>query len=183
MGLFINNELPIEGWHVTGYLKGDVLSNRYTAQLIGEKTPFDRTNAYWGAHFGTHFYLMTAKLRTRTFVSYFYDGLESDHDKVEGYAGIEGSRFDFAALNAHRIQIGSLLEYNYSPTLLPYFGATLEQTIRAKAQGTARDSQGLLELHPSDLEGSTGIFSAGWTYAEENGFSCGAFFHVNQKAF
>lgn len=172
MGLYINNELPIEGWSVTGYVKGGVLSNHYTAQLIGEKTPFDRTNAYWGAHLGTHFDLTTAKLRTRAFISYFYDGLESDHNKVEGYAGIEGARFDFEALNAHRIQIGSLLEYRYSSTLRPYFGATLEQTIRAKAQGAARDSQGLLELHPSNLEGSTGIFSAGWTYAEENGFSC-----------
>ena len=60
-----------------------------------------------------------------------------------------------------------------SDTLRPYLGLTFEQIISAEAEGTATDALGTMKLNSSDLEGSTGILSAGWTYVNEPGtFSC-----------
>ena len=60
--------------------------------------------------------------------------------------------------------MGNLFEYQYTPTQRPYFGLTLEQTISAKAKGTATDKDGTLKLTSSDMAGTTGILSAGWNY-------------------
>ena len=43
-----------------------------------------------------------------------------------------------------------------------------EQILAAEAKGTATDAQGSFDLNSSDLEGSTGILSAGWTYQDGN---------------
>ena len=60
-----------------------------------------------------------------------------------------------------------------SDRLRPYLGLTFEQILAAEAKGTATDAVGKLDLRSSDLEGSTGILSAGWTYLNEPGtFSC-----------
>ena len=171
VGLYVNQSLPVEGWQVTAYLKGGAFSNRYDAQLAGVTTELDRTRAYWGAHLGTHFDYQIAKLRGRAFISYFYDGVDSMSFNVKGHDGVEGARFEYDALNAHRVQLGSLFEYDYSPTHRPYFGFALEQTLKAEASGQAHDSQGEISLRSSDLEGTTGILSAGWTYEGNDGFS------------
>ena len=171
VGVYVNQSLPVEGWKVTGYVKGGAFSNRYDAQLAGATTELDRTRAYWGAHLGTHFDYRVSKLRGRAFLSYFYDGMDSMSFNVKGQGGTEGARFEYDALNAHRVQLGSLFEYDYSPTHRPYFGLAIEQTVSAEAKGEGRDSQGELSLRSTDLEGTTGILSAGWTYAGEEGFS------------
>lgn len=164
VGLYANYALPVPGWKLTAYGKGGALSNHFDAELAGQKSEFDHTSAYWGAHLGTHYDLTVSNLRVRTFVSYFYDGLESEGFNAAGKEGVSGARFEFDSLHAHRIQIGSLFEYDYSPTLRPYFGVTFENVLRAQAEGTARDAKGTLKLRSCDLEGSTGILSAGWTY-------------------
>ena len=55
-----------------------------------------------------------------------------------------------------------------SDRLRPYLGLTFEQILAAEAKGTATDAAGKLDLRSSDLEGSTGILSAGWTYQAGN---------------
>lgn len=164
VGLYANYAFAVPGWKLTGYVKGGALSNHFDAELAGQNTEFDRTSAYWGAHLGTHYDFTVSKLRARAFVSYFYDGRESEDFDATSNADVRGAHFKFDSLNAHRIQIGGLFEYSYSPTLRPYFGATLENVLRAKANGTGRDSKGTLDLRSCDLEGTTGILTAGWTY-------------------
>ena len=74
----------------------------------------------------------------------------------------------YDAIHAHRVQLGSMFEFAVSDTWRPYFGLTFEQILAAEAKGTATDAQGSFDLNSSDLEGSTGILSAGWTYQDGN---------------
>ena len=50
-------------------------------------------------------------------------------------------------------------------------GLTFEQILSAEAKSTATDAQGSLALRGSDMEGSTGIVSLGWTTGNADGFS------------
>ena len=49
----------------------------------------------------------------------------------------------------------------------PYIALTYEYTFKADAKGRAADQYGDLALDGTDLEGSTGIVSLGWTYQNE----------------
>lgn len=77
IGLYADYGTSVEGLKLTGYLKGGAFSNHLNTQLVGQKVKFDNTGAYWGVHLGTHYDFQLSKLRSRTFVSYFYDGLQS----------------------------------------------------------------------------------------------------------
>ena len=150
---------------LTGYLKGGVLENHYGVNLLGQATDFDRSSGYWGAHVGAHFDLaLTDNLRARPFVSYFYDGREKETYNQAAIGEAKGATFAYDALNLHRVQVGSLFEYAYSETARPYFGITYEHVIKGKAEGSARDHEGELTLNASDIEGGTGIITAGWSY-------------------
>ena len=76
-------------------------------------------------------------------------------------------------LQAHRVQVGTMAEYHYSDRVRPYLGLTYEQVLAAEAKGHASDAAGRMNLHSSDMEGGTGILSAGWTYENAaKDFSC-----------
>ena len=64
-------------------------------------------------------------------------------------------------------QLGSVFEYAYTADLRPYIALTYEYTFKADAKGRAADQYGDLALDGTDLEGSTGIVSLGWTYQNE----------------
>lgn len=173
VGIFADYALPVEGWRLTGYVKGGSLNNDFSAMIAGVDAGYDKTSAYWGAHLGTHYDIDMPSMRTRVFASYFYDGRESESYDIAGTADVEGAHVKYDSLNAHRVQFGSMFEFKMSDTLRPYLGLTFEQIISAEAEGTATDAQGTMKLNSSDLEGSTGILSAGWTYMNEPGtFSC-----------
>ncbi len=173
VGVFVDYGLPVEGWRLTGYVKGGSLANDFNAVIAGLDAGYDKSSAYWGAHLGTHYDIDMPGLTTRVFFSYFYDGRESESYDIGGTAEIEGAHVEYDALNAHRVQAGGIFEFKMSERLRPYLGLTFEQILSAKAEGTATDSAGTLALKSSDLEGSTGILSAGWTYMNETGsFSC-----------
>ena len=104
---------------------------------------------YWGAHLRTCYDLQMADVRTRAFVSYFFDARDKeDYEQAQGTAS--ATRFDYDGLNGHRIQIGGFAEYALSDAFRPYVG---------------------LALRGSDMEGSTGIVSLGWTTGNADGFS------------
>ena len=164
LGLYVDYTTPVDGLALTGYVKAGAFSNHFNATLVNEKVDFDRTKTYWGVHLGAHYDWNLAKLRNRTFFSYFYDGTESSSYRIADSEKVAGATFDYDALNAHRVQVGNLMEYALSDTLRPYFGVTLEKTLSAKAKGSATDAEGTLALHSSTMEGTTGILSAGWSY-------------------
>lgn len=167
-GIYANWQTPFYV-RLTGYLKGGAMENDFETKLVGQSFDFDNTFAYWGAHIGANLDInVTEKLRARPFVSYFYDGRESESFTKHGGV-VDGAKFDFDTINAHRIQVGSMFEYAYSNTSRPYFGITYEQVIKAEAEGSARDAQGKLSLNSSDVEGATGIISAGWSYLNTAG--------------
>lgn len=57
---------------------------------------------YWGAHLGTCYDLQIADVRTRAFVSYFFDARDKeDYEQAQGTAS--ATRFDYDGLNGHRI--------------------------------------------------------------------------------
>ena len=162
-GVYANWQTPFYV-RLTGYLKGGAMENNFHTSLVGQNVDFDNTTAYWGAHLGMNLDIdLTEKFRARPFLSYFYDGRESDSFTQEG-AAVDGATFNFDTINAHRVQLGAMFEYAYSETARPYFGITYEHVIKAEANGTAVDSQGQLSLNSSDIEGATGIVSAGWSY-------------------
>lgn len=162
-GVYANWQTPFYV-RLTGYLKGGAMENNFHTSLVGQNVDFDNTTAYWGAHLGMNLDIdLTEKFRARPFLSYFYDGRESDSFTQEG-AAVDGATFNFDTINAHRVQLGAMFEYAYSETARPYFGITYEHVIKAEAKGTAVDSQGQLSLNSSDIEGATGIVSAGWSY-------------------
>lgn len=162
-GIYANWQTPFYV-RLTGYIKGGAMESDFRTRLVNQNVDFDNTSAYWGAHLGLNFDInLTQNLRARPFVSYFYDGRESQSFTKNGTA-VDGARFEFDAINAHRVQIGSMFEYAYTATSRPYFGITYEQVIKAEANGTAYDSKGGLAMHSSDIEGATGIVSAGWSY-------------------
>ncbi len=163
-GLYVDYATPVDGLKLTGYLKGGVLSNNFDARCVDQSLDFDRTSAYWGAHAGAHFDTQLAKLRSRFFLSYFYDGREGEGYHLKGSGDSSSIKFKYDSLNAHRVQVGGLFEYDYTPTLRPYFGLTLEEILSAKAKGTATDNVGTLQLNSSNMHGMTGIVSAGWNY-------------------
>ena len=162
-GVYANWQTPFYV-RLTGYIKGGAMENNFHTSLVGQNVDFDNTTAYWGAHLGMNLDIdLTEKFRARPFLSYFYDGRESDSFTQEG-AAVDGATFNFDTINAHRVQLGAMFEYAYSETARPYFGITYEHVIKAEANGTAVDSQGQLSLNSSDIEGATGIVSAGWSY-------------------
>lgn len=126
---------------------------------------------YWGAHLGTCYALQMADVRTRAFVSYFFDARDKeDYEQAQGTAS--ATRFDYDGLNSHRIQIGGFAECALSDAFRPYVGLTFEQILSAEAKSTATDAQGSLALRGSDMEGNTGIVSLGWTTGNAaDGFS------------
>ena len=168
VGVYANWQTPFYV-RLTGYLKGGAIENNFSTTLVGQSVDFDKTSAYWGAHVGVNAdFSVTEKLRARPFVSYFYDGRESESFTQHGSV-VDGAKFDFDTINAHRVQMGSVFEYAHTETSRPYFGITYEQVIKAEAEGTVRDSQGSLSLNSSDVEGATGIISAGWSYLSTAG--------------
>ena len=173
LGLYANVPMPVEGWQVTGYLKAGALENNFETTLADQKVNFDRTSAYWGVHLGTHYDFETADFRLRPFVSYFYDGRDAETYRQAGHDAVKNAGFRYDMLQAHRVQVGTMAEYHYSDRVRPYFGLTYEQVLSAEAKGHASDAEGRLKLKTSDMEGGTGILSAGWTYENTaKDFSC-----------
>ena len=173
LGLYANVPMPVEGWQVTGYLKAGALENNFDTTLADQKVNFDRTSAYWGVHLGTHYDFETADFRLCPFVSYFYDGRDAETYRQAGHDAVKDAGFRYDMLQAHRVQVGTMAEYRYSDLVRPYLGLTYEQVLSAKAKGHASDAEGRLNLKTSDMEGGTGILSAGWTYENTaKDFSC-----------
>ena len=165
LGVYGNYTTPWEWLHFTGYVKGGWLRNEFSAPIAGVSVDFDRTSNYWGAHLGMYGEVQAAeKIKNRTFLNYFYDGRESESYEASGSSAVAGARFHFDALNVHRVQAGSLIEYQYSSTLRPYASVAYEYAFKANAEGSARDHIGTLAMNGTDLEGSTGILSLGWTF-------------------
>ena len=165
LGVYGNYTTPWEWLHFTGYVKGGWLRNEFSAPIAGVSVDFDRTSNYWGAHLGMYGEVQAAeKIKNRTFLNYFYDGRESESYEASGSSAVAGARFHFDALNVHRVQAGSLFEYQHSSALRPYAAVTYEYAFKADAEGNARDHIGTLAMHGTDLEGSTGILSLGWTF-------------------
>ena len=151
-GVYGNYATPIDWLHVTGYVKGGWLRNEFSAPIAGVSVDFDRTSNYWGAHLGMYGEFQAAgKIKNRTFLNYFYDGRESESYSASGSSDVAGADFHFNSLNSHRAQLGSVFEYAF----------------KADARGRATDQFGDLALNGTDLEGSTGIVSLGWTYQNE----------------
>ena len=170
LGLFGDYAMPsIEGLHFTGYLKVGLLRNEFNSNIAGANVDYDRTGVYWGAHLGTHYdWDLTQSIRSRVFLSYFYDGQGDESFDIAGDGDVGGAHVSYDAIHAHRVQLGSMFEFAVSDTWRPYLGLTFEQILAAEAKGTATDVQGSFDLNSSDLEGSTGILSAGWTYQDGN---------------
>lgn len=170
LGLFGDYAMPsIEGLHFTGYLKVGLLRNEFNSNIAGANVDYDRTGVYWGAHLGTHYdWDLTQSIRSRVFLSYFYDGQGDESFDIAGEGDVGGAHVSYDAIHAHRVQLGSMFEFAVSDTWRPYLGLTFEQILAAEAKGTATDAQGSFDLNSSDLEGSTGILSAGWTYQDGN---------------
>lgn len=144
-GVYGNYATPIDWLHVTGYVKGGWLRNEFSAPIAGVSVDFDRTSNYWGAHLGMYGEFQAAgKIKNRTFLNYFYDGRESESYEASGSSEVAGARFHFDALNVHRVQAGSLIEYQYSSTLRPYASVAYEYAFKANAEGSARDHIGTL---------------------------------------
>ena len=167
-GVYGNYATPIDWLHVTGYVKGGWLRNEFSAPIAGVSVDFDRTSNYWGAHLGMYGEFQAAgKIKNRTFLNYFYDGRESESYTASGSSDVAGADFHFNSLNSHRAQLGSVFEYAYTSALRPYAALTYEYAFKADAKGRASDQFGDLALNGTDLEGSTGIVSLGWTYQNE----------------
>ena len=167
-GLYVNQALPVEGLRMTAYVKAGAMANDFDTTLAGKKVPFDRTSAYWGAHLGMNYdWSVTQKLTGRAFVNYFYDGREKETYRMAGTDTVAASTFTYDALEGHRVQVGNLFTYAYSENLKPYFGLTVEDIVKAEATGSADDVYGNLKLNAADMEGFTGILSAGWTYVND----------------
>lgn len=175
VGLFAVHQLPVEGLKLTGYVKTEQLENKFETALAGKTHDFEKSAVYWGAHLGVNYdWRATAKLTGRAYVSYFWDGREGEDHFVAGTDGMKGTTFSYDALSAHRVEVGNLFTYDYSPNLKPYFGISVEQTFGAKAQGSLKDEYGKLVLRSSDLDGTTGVISAGWQYrAPDQSFELG----------
>ena len=165
-GIYGNYATPIDWLHVTGYVKGGWLRNEFSVSLDGVSANFDRTRNYWGAHLGTYGeFQVTEKFKNRTFLNYFYDGRESEaHTSSSGSIEIVES---FGTFNSHRALLGSVFEYAYTPTLRPYVALTYEYVFKADVKRHVTDHSVNLILSGTDLEGSTGIGSMGWTYQNE----------------
>lgn len=170
LGVFGDYGMPtVEGLHFTGYLKVGLLRNEFNSNIAGANVDYDRTGVYWGAHLGTHYdWDLTQSIRSRVFLSYFYDGQGDESFDIAGEGDVGGAHVSYDAIHAHRVQLGSMFEFAVSDTWRPYLGLTFEQILAAEAKGTATDAQGSFDLNSSDLEGSTGILSAGWTYQAGN---------------
>lgn len=170
LGVFGDYAMPsIEGLHFTGYVKLGLLRNEFNSNIAGANVDYDRTGVYWGAHLGTHYdWDLTQSIRSRVFLSYFYDGQGDESFDIAGDGDVGGAHVSYDAIHAHRVQLGSMFEFAVSDTWRPYLGLTFEQILAAEAKGTATDAQGTMDLNSSDLEGSTGILSAGWTYQAGN---------------
>ena len=170
LGVFGDYAMPsFEGLHFTGYVKVGLLRNEFNSNIAGANVDYDRTGVYWGAHLGTHYdWDLTQSIRSRVFLSYFYDGQGDESFDIAGEGDVGGAHVSYDAIHAHRVQLGSMFEFAVSDTWRPYLGLTFEQILAAEAKGTATDAQGTMDLNSSDLEGSTGILSAGWTYQAGN---------------
>lgn len=163
--------------HATAYVKGGALRNAFDVTIAGQKLDFNRTSAYWGAHLGVHYdWALSQSFDARAYASYFYDGREKETYKKAGTTDVAGSTFTYDALENHRVQVGTMLTYAHSQSLKPYVGLALEQVLKAEGKGSADDGSSRVKLNTADMEGTTGILSAGWKYVNDAGtfaFSAG----------
>lgn len=171
-GVFVSQEL-IPDLHATAYVKGGALRNAFDVTIAGKKLDLNRTSAYWGAHLGVHYdWALSQSFDAWAYASYFYDGREKETYKKAGTTGVAGSTFTYDALESHRVQ----LTYAHSQSLKPYVGLALEQVLKAEGQGSADDGTSRVKLNTTDMDGTTGILSAGWKYVNDAGtfaFSAG----------
>lgn len=149
------------------------LRNAFDVTIAGKKLDLNRTSAYWGAHLGVHYdWALSQSFDARAYASYFYDGREKETYKKAGTTDVAGSTFTYVALESHRVQ----LTYAHSQSLKPYVGLALEQVLKAEGKGSADDGTSRVKLNTTDMEGTTGILSAGWKYVNDAGtfaFSAG----------
>lgn len=169
VGIYANYQTPYN-IRLTGYVKTGIMDNNFDATLAGQKMDFDESSAYWGVHLGANANLkLSDRIRLRPYIAYFYDGRESETYEKGAVGEIAATTFEYDALNAHRVQVGSTVELDLQKRFTPYFGVTYEQIIKAKAEGSAYDYLGKLDLKNADIEGGSGIFTAGGTYENASG--------------
>lgn len=105
----------------------------------------------------------------RSYVAYFYDGVNGKNVDLAGADGVEGARLHMDSLTSHRVRLGTQLSYPMSTHTHLMAGLGVEQTFGAKAEGTITDSVGELALQSDDVNGTTGFMTLGAQSSLANG--------------
>ena len=167
VGLYGNWQTPYLV-NLSAYVKAGMLKNSFDGELASQQVEYTRARPYWGAHLGASLDVdLNSLLSVRPYVSYFYDGREGDRHSVSGSGTSEGGIIRYDDLNSHRIQAGSEFAFNINANWHPYVGLAYENILKAEASGTAKDTDGVLDLNDTDMEGGSGIYSVGVSYLND----------------
>lgn len=171
-GVFFNTALLEERWHVFGNLRAGRLDR--TLQASGDilRDDADGASLYAGAMLGTSFdFALSERIDLRAYAVYHYETYESDDVRLAGAAG--DGRLEFDRLDAHRVRAGFYASCDAGSAGRPYAGVAIERIVKAESSAAAVDAYGRLAAAPSDVEGTSAVFSLGWKVDRSEGFSWG----------
>ena len=170
-GLFIKKPLVDQKLDLSGYLKFGFINNKAGFNIAGEHLDVDENSLYYGASVDLSYKLVdNPGWALKTFATYIYDHNDEVSFAFGTQGALPGAQFNYDALDAHRTQLGAVLNVKREASAWsPYVGLTWEYLWNAEATGTAVDAEGALKLKSSDINGHTGIVSAGWTYKPADG--------------
>lgn len=170
-GLFIKKPLVDQKLDLSGYLKFGFINNKAGFNIAGEHLDVDENSLYYGASVDLSYKLVdNPGWSLKTFATYIYDHNDEVSFAFGTQGALPGAQFNYDALDAHRTQLGAVLNVKREASAWsPYVGLTWEYLWNAEATGTAVDAEGALKLKSSDINGHTGIVSAGWTYKPADG--------------
>ena len=122
-------------------------------QVVDYHGSYDSTANYFGGHVtGGYVFNFDDKRALDIYGRYLWTRMESDTVKIDQ------EKLHFDSATSSRIELGSRYSYQYNDWFKPYIGATYDYEFEGDVGAKAYE----FNLHKPSLEGSTGIFEAGF---------------------
>lgn len=170
-GLFVKKPLVDQKLDLSAYVKFGMINNKAYFNIAGSNNKVDENSLYYGAALDLSYkFIDNPGWSAKAFATYIYDHNDDVSFAFGNQGALPGAQFNYDALDAHRTHLGTVINVKREASAWsPYVGLTWEYLWDAEATGTAVDKDGALKLKSSDINGHTGIISAGWTYSPADG--------------
>lgn len=148
------------GSYIEGSLHAGRAHNDYSSSFSGTPVSYDSSSAYYAAHVGVgHEYRLPGGDVIEGYAKYFYS-----HQNGASATLSSGTRYDFSAVNSHRVRLGTRYTHKDSANSEVYTGLAWEFEFGGKAEATY---QGYSTPSPS-LRGGSALLEVGYRFQPQN---------------